>query len=123
MALATWAGGHLTGVSGHASLGEIVAANLAGVPAAFPVLALQLWISMRFPSVFIPLGIALAGNFLGLLTFSHRVEQWLPCSFPITLMGANGRQGIDFRYVTIACLMGLLFSVAGTWDFQRREVT
>lgn len=122
-AVATWIAGQLIGLPGDRSLGLITANNLVAVPAALPVLGLQLWLSFRSRSFFLPLGIALAGNFVGLVAFEHEVGQYLPWSFPITLLGANGQQALDLRYLGVACLIGLALCIAGAVDFRRKEVT
>lgn len=109
--------------SDEISIGQFLLAVFVGIPAAWPALALHFWLGTRFRTFLVTLGVALAGNFLGLVSFTHEIGRYFPWSFPIATLGVNGQQGIDWNYLGAAVLLGLVFSVAGYWDFKRKEVT
>ena len=123
LAAATLLAGLAFGFSGEISVGRFLLGVLVGIPAVWPALALHFWLGVRFRNFLVTLGVALAGEFLGLLSFTHKIGRYFPWSFPIATLGANRQQGIDWNYLGVVVLLGLVIGLAGAWDFHRKEVT
>lgn len=125
LAIGTLVSGVVLGFPGEIPMARVLMFNLAGIVAAFPILTLQLWISTRFQSFFAPIGIAIAGNYLGFLELGSRVQLlglYNPWTFTTVILGANRQESLDVSYLAVGLLLGGVFVLTGMLDFSRREI-
>jgi hypothetical protein len=91
----------------------------------FLALAIQHWVSLRWRSFSVAIGAGIVATVLGFFsTTARRIDSW-PQFFPWALpMLTQERESHNIEAVlAITIAAGLVASVAGCWDFCRREVT
>lgn len=89
--------------------------------AAWLVLALHLWLSLRWQSITLALGIGMTATVLGaFLIRSARWSPWYPWVLPgVTLLGTPSGQA---QALLLGGIGGLVAALLGCWDVVRRDV-
>jgi hypothetical protein len=98
-------------------------AEVAGL--MFLALAIQHWVSLRWRSFSVAIGTGIVATVLSFFAQAAlRMDSW-PQYFPWALpMLTEARASHDIEAVLLVSItMGLIVSLAGCWDFCRREVT
>jgi len=86
--------------------------------AAGPVVAVQLWLSSRFESPFLAIGLGLVGNTAAVLFASS----WLGCWHPWGLFSKASQAGAPYWLLGAAFAMAVAGAALGAWDFSRRDL-
>jgi lantibiotic transport system permease protein len=89
--------------------------------AAWAVIAIQIWLSMRFAGFAIPVGTGLAGVLLGSLFAQLEIPGWWPWSMPVDTLPWRGPYHVPASAV-VSPLTCLLVAVLACWFLSRREV-
>jgi hypothetical protein len=118
----TWLAGSALGLLGAPPLLRMIGFSLAAAVTAVPNLALQLWLSTRFRSFWLPIGIGYVGNILGALTFKSLIGQYLPWSLPIHLLAVAHTPNAHLTYSIVACMLAWTFVRNGMRDFAYKDV-
>ena len=127
--LASLAAGHLAGLilpnkapSGELSLLPVLKMTLRGLCASLSLIAIQLWVSLRFRSFVVPLLVGIGGVFFAVNAANSQYGVYFPW-----LMPTHASLASDPAAQTLAMLLGgsggaVLF-LAMLWDLGRREMT
>jgi hypothetical protein len=93
--------------------------------AAWPVIALTVWISSRWKSFAVPLSVGVFGTFAALMSFRSRLYwPYVVWAYPGRVTGAVLSEFTDPGLVLwIALIVGCALMVLGIADFSRRDVT
>jgi len=104
--------------AGPPPLWSIVVRALECWFAAGLILAINLWIALRWPSFTVPLATGIAGTFVALFGNSVKVAQYYPWLLPVNVLTGPDRLPIA---LTIGVAGGLIVAALGGIDFSRRE--
>ena len=89
--------------------------------AAWLIIALQTWISLRWRSFALAVGIGMSGTVVGFIVMQS--EQWgkfYPWALPMTTMAGEGKN-MPFA-VAYGIVAGILVGIVGCWEMTRRDV-
>jgi lantibiotic transport system permease protein len=108
------------GIAGTPPMLEIAQRALPVLPAALGMIALQLWISVRWSSFTVAVAVGMVATVMGyLIGQSDRFGPWYPWSMPLWTMAKDGAFVPQVLAASTAlCLITLAF---GLWDFRRRD--
>ncbi len=121
------AGGLAVGLSGGIPWGQALL-FAAAVPAAFPVIAFQFALSLRFRSFLVPVAVGLMGHFVCMIGFNLTIEgyrpgAYLPWAFNLKALQVSGpTQTFGFSDLLIAGAMGSVLAMGAQIWFERRDV-
>ncbi|MFN7986516.1 MAG: ABC transporter permease [Thermoanaerobaculia bacterium] len=87
--------------------------------ASLLVLAIQNAVSLRWPSMVVPLGTGVAGTFVGLFAAGWRLGPWFPWLMPLHAL--HGVEDVVARCVTLGSAGGLLVFAATVVLAARRD--
>ena len=88
--------------------------------AAWLLIAVQLWIALRYASFVPALAVGIGGTFFAVVATSAKVGAVLPWQIPVNQLAADpARAGIA---LAIGCLGGAMVLGAMLWNLERREV-
>lgn len=92
--------------------------------ASFMMVALQLWISVRWPSFALSLGVGIVAAFLGLIASNTELWRIYPWSWPMgAFRGFLEGQGEPSSLPVVAGVIGgALVTFVGGWEFTRHDV-
>jgi len=98
-------------------------AQVAGL--AFLALAIQHWVSLRWRSFSVAVGAGIVAMVAGIFAYAAGQQgggwpQYFPWALPMMVMGKEPRHIAAALWIGAAA--GLAVTVAGCWDFCRREV-
>lgn len=109
------------GFGGAAPWLAILLMALRAYVAAWLMLALQLWVSMRWQSFIASIGLGMTATVLGSFLISAQFgPQWFPWTLP--MVATNDIAGNAGHALLVGALGGLLAALAGCWDIVRRDV-
>ncbi len=110
------------GLTGAIPWQAIVPAYALSFLAAWLIIALHLWVSMRWPSFVLAMAVGIVGTVAGVLVIQSDWAIYYPWVLPaaVSLSLREGRSVIV--PLTIGLAGGLLASVLGGWDVTRRDV-
>jgi lantibiotic transport system permease protein len=108
------------GIAGAPPMLDIAQRALPVLPAALGMIALQLWISVRWSSFTVAVAVGMVATVMGyLIGQSDRFGPWYPWSMPMWTMAKDGAFLPQVLAASaVLCLIALAF---GLWDFRRRD--
>lgn len=108
------------GIGGPAPWGMLATAIPACFAASALIMAIHTWVAIRWRSFTVAVSIGMAATVAGFLIMqSRKYGMYYPWSMPLQVF-AGGGEHLRFA-VTASLLGGSLVSLAGLWDFVRRE--
>ena len=114
--------------------------NFGFIPVVFLLLAILLWVAIRWRSFTVPMGVGIAGTFIGVMllrTLKNSVStprgpflaSLFPWSLPYVMIAPLSNSslpettaGLRETALLVGVLGGLFVSVLGCWDTIRRDV-
>lgn len=99
---------------------HILTTTLLTYLAAWLVVAIHVWISIRSHSFALAVGVGIAATFIGLIVSSTEAGRVYPWSLPVDVMFGQGER-LPFALV-LGVGGGLVLAVIGGWDIARRDV-
>lgn len=108
------------GLAGPAPWGWLFVRAMASLAAAGMMMALQIWVALRWRSFTVSIGVGIACTVTAFLTGqSARFGPWFPWSMPSQVFAG---EGAHMQQVAVAGIIGCaVLLIAGAWDFSRRE--
>ena len=108
------------GIAGAPPLGKLAQALLAIFAAGLLITALHTWIALRWRSFTVSVSIGMVATVAGFLIMQSKDHGYLyPWSMPVSAILGDG---LHTAFVVAAGLIGGAFAtLAGLWDFVRRE--
>lgn len=118
----------------------IILRNFGFVPVVFLLLAIQLWVAIRWRSFTVPMSVGIAGTLIGVMllrtlknSFSTPSGPWIasmfPWSMPYIMIAPisnstlpEATAGLQETALLAGVLGGLFVSVLGCWETLRRDV-
>jgi pimeloyl-ACP methyl ester carboxylesterase len=104
--------------AGAPPVASIVGRALGCWLAAGPILSINLWIALRWPSFTVPLGAGIAGTFFALFASSAKVAAYYPWLLPLDFLAADERAKTA---LILGIAGGIVVAILGCIDFNRRE--
>ena len=90
--------------------------------ASFMIIAIQIWLSLRWQNVTISIGIGMIATVIGqFLAQSSNWTRIFPWSFPGLIL--SGDSSITNQIIIISIIGGTFFAIFGCWDKIRLDVT
>ena len=86
--------------------------------ASWLIIAIHMWVSMRWSGFPIPLGTGIAGTFFALFAASAAVGKYYPWLLPMNIF----LQGRATAAVVLGVVGGIIATVIGCFEFVRRDV-
>lgn len=93
---------------------------MAAMGTALLLVALQQWISLRFRSFAVSVGVGISATITGFILANSKYGQWWPWGLSIQLMANHA--GAAERALWFSAVGALAVTVAGTIEFSRREM-
>lgn len=89
--------------------------------AAWLIISLQTWVSLRWRSFPLAVGVGMSGTVVGFIVMqSEKWGKFYPWALPLTTMAGEGKN-MSFA-VTYGILGGIVIGVIGCWEMTRRDV-
>lgn len=83
---------------------------------------IQIWISTRFDSSAIPIGIGVIGVVVSLFVAQSDVTFWFPWAYPF-MTAPIGNLYEPYFYSGLSVFVGLLITFIGAWEFSKRDIS
>ena len=113
--------------SGHLTLSDFllthyISAMMKGVVAGLVLLSLQHWLSTRWPSIVVPLIVAVAGS-LTIPSVTQSEKYWLydPWTYGMIASMASDKSA-QWLALSLSVALALLIFALGSWDIAKREL-
>ena len=89
--------------------------------ASWFIIAIQTWISLRWRSFSLAVGIGMSGTVVGFIVMqSEKWGKFYPWALPMTTMAGEGKN-MQFA-VTYGIVGGIILGIIGCWEMTRRDV-
>ncbi len=109
------------GISGEIPWLDILRMTALSSLAAWLLVALQMWLSLRWRSFALSVGVGMAATVIGfIVTQSDKWGKFYPWSLPLTSIAGEG-QNTTFA-VTYGVVGGIVVGIIGCWEMTRRDV-
>ncbi|MEI3601145.1 ABC transporter permease [Oceanobacillus sp. AG] len=117
--------GEIIGVQGSVPYTLIFGNTLVGWVASWPIISIQLWLSIRFSGIGIPMGISAITAIIGVIVTNSQYAKLYIWSYPALSMLPKG-EGFDtfssLSIMVISSILFIIFTVVSISDFKKRDI-
>ncbi|MFC4767344.1 ABC transporter permease [Effusibacillus consociatus] len=125
LAIGIFVSGFMLGISDPVPYSSILKGIVTGWVACWPIVAIQFWLSIRFPGIGVPMGFSAATAISGVLLTQSKYGKFYLWSYPALSMlpSDQGIQVLTSIYLFVVSLgMFVVCTSFGLWEFNGRDI-